>query len=135
MNCDDLDLLNRMTEQLLELYRSSSSQPESIQSEDQEYDEESAVNEWYDELPEDYIDETVEYLQDLDIDPEQAQAMDALSYTYDADSVQRAILAAGQGVYEGNMSMADAIIEITDTYGEPAAFAAYVELHSLLNNG
>ena len=132
LNCEDLDVLNQMTEKLLELYRSNQDAPQVIDEDDHR---QASIDEWYEELPDDFIEGTIEHLQDTEFSAQQAGEMDALAHTYDEGSVHRAILEVGQDVYNGSISMSEAIIEISDAYGEPAAIAAYLELHSLLNHG
>ena len=65
---------------------------------------------------------------------EDVNLMSSLEYTYEENTPHRDILTAGQLVASGDLSIATAIEQICDTYGEAAATAAYIQLNHDLNN-
>ena len=99
-------------------------------SDESEFDE---VDEWYDSLSDEVLDETVEAILDMDITADEVQRMGEMATQYDEDSAQNAILMAGQLVGLGRMTIEDAIDEITETFGESRAAAAYFELSNRFN--
>ena len=137
---NDLDAINRFYERLLPLYRQAlAEQQQPQQSPDDADDEEynkgnDQIEEWFDELPDEFIDATVDELYETDFDSSKVQIMDSLSTQYEPNSAHFEILQAGQQIANGSMTVDDAIDQITSEFGEAVAAAAYIELQHMITN-
>lgn len=136
---NDLDAINKFYDRLLPLYHQAMAEmnkplPQSKET-DEEYQEgNDQIEDWYEELPDEFIDAAVDGLYETEFDSEQVQIMDSLSTQYEPNSAHFEILQAGQQIAQGNLSIDDAIDQITTEYGEAVATAAYIELQHMISN-
>ena len=99
----------------------------------EETDTDSQIEEWYEGLSDEFIDEQVDKLYDQEFSSQDVELMSTLQTQYEPDSPHHNILYAGQQIANGVISVEEAIDLVTQEYGEAAAVAAYVELQHLIN--
>lgn len=136
VNSGNLDQIHEGLEFLLEQYEeflAQGSEPQEFDPDEDQYDESSdQVQEWFDSIDDEVIDDAVDSVFEFDYSPETAAQLDAMLPAYPDTSPQAAILLAGIEISEGTLEVSDAMNLILDTYGEAQAFAAYAELMTQL---
>ena len=136
----DLDAINRFYERLMPLYHKAMAESQESQQQPEPTDEEDLENingnieEWFDNLSDDFIDGVVDDLYEQNFTSEQVQIMDSLSAQYDDDSAHHDILEFGQQIAQGVMTLDDAIETLIASYGEAVTAAAYIELQHMITN-
>ena len=133
---NDLDAINRFYERLLPLYRQAVAE-QSQQSESYEYDDtdadDSELTEWYEDLSDDLIADTVdEIMETTEFSDEQIHMMGTLSDDFEEGTPENQILLAGQLIAQGELSPSDAMEQIIEMYGEAEAARAYFYLQNKL---
>ena len=135
INSGDLDKVHNQIQWLLDRYQTEVEADEAIRPNDSEdTDPYEAIEDWYDELTDELVDATVGELLETSFSEDEATEMEHMMSTYDEGTAQSAVLEMGVAIARGEISQADAIRQVTDSFGEARAFAAYLELQQLFNS-
>lgn len=93
----------------------------------------SEAENFFAELSDEFIGETVDHLLDNPIDENDASLMSELADSYDETTAENFILTCGQMVHAGELTMKEAIQDVIDVFGEADASFAYFKLQEQLN--
>ena len=137
----DLKTMNEFYERLMPLYRQAVAEQQHPQQspdltdDDGEFKSDNVdVEEWFDELSDDFIDSTVNSLYETEFDADSVEIMDSLATQYEPGGAHFEILQVGQQIANGSLTVDDAIDQITSEFGEAMAAAAYIELQHMIAN-
>ena len=130
INSGDLDKVHNQIQWLLDRYQTEAEAEANPAPEESS----NAIEDWYDELDDNLVEGTVNGLLETTYSEDEASEMEHMMSTYDEGSVQSSILEMGVAIARGEISQADAIMSVSQTYGEAEAFAAYLELQRLFNS-
>ena len=106
--------------------------PVEEEEEGDDLDPNNPVHQWYDELDQDFVDNEVQSILTTEYSYEDALLMEQVQYDYEAGTVHGDILIVGQQIASGEVTAQEALDQIIQMYGEPAAAAAYVQLQQVL---
>jgi hypothetical protein len=85
-------------------------------------------DEWFSELPQETVDENINYLMSLEFDSEDAEEFANYSNNYAQGSPEHAILTKFVDVAFGKNTMEDAMNEVASRHGMTTTFAAFTQL-------
>ena len=127
---NDLARINQLSEQLLEMYKERLDEvPQS-----EEYSDDTEVDEWYESLDDDLIENTVDEIMESDFTEDHVRAMGTLTDNYQEGTVERDILLSGLLIAHGELDATTAMDTIFNKYGEAEAARAYFMLQEQLQN-
>ena len=126
---DDPDRMHIAVQQLLDQYQLLGD----IQTEEPETEEESAVQQWFDELPDELFNSEVESVINREYSVDEAETMADIAQSFEHGSVEHSILSAGVDIAFGKADTESVIRQLSDRYGMPAVAAAYLELQEAIN--
>jgi hypothetical protein len=137
VEANDWDQVMPFIEQMAAQYSAAGGQIESPEvedaTEDDDGDPEAYVENWFEQIADEEIDEAVDGLYDMDFSEDSAGAFLDVIHDYEAGSCAHAILSAGISLSNGSLDIETAIDAITSEYGDALAYATYLELEDTLN--
>ena len=89
------------------------------------------VEEWYENLPQEEVNQQLEELQQQEFNPHTAEQFVELAQDFDKGSVEHQMLKAGVDISFGKATLQQAMESLIETYGEAATVAAYFKLNSM----
>lgn len=95
--------------------------------------EEETVNQWFEELPQDYVDNEMQEISNTTYTIEQAEQMAEAARNYAPGSVEHGILAAGVDMAFGKEQFSEASKRLMFEHGAAKLAAGYMNLKHLLN--
>jgi hypothetical protein len=133
---EDLDAVNAFFDRLIPLYHEHGeallNQEDTKSQEELEEEYEDSLDEWYVNLDsEGVIDQTLKELQNTTFTNDDISTMNAAMSQ--VDGIQAEVLAMGIAVGNGEISMEEAILELSQEYGDSAVTAAYFNVLNLIN--
>ena len=116
----DIDRFHQLMEFLLDQHQQYS--PEQAESD---------VQQWFDALPQEELDQSFEELQQHSFTPDTAEQFVELAQSYQPSSVEHSMLKAGVDISFGKVSIEQAMQSLIKQYGEAETVAAYYKLNAL----
>ena len=126
----DTNSLNEAFDWLSGEYEAALDAPEEDIEEDTDPE---AIEDWFEEIPDEVIDDQLDHLLNLEIGESEVEQLESAAQYFDAGTPESAIIMYGIAVANGQLSIEDAIEQVTSSYGEAAAFKAYTQLQQILN--
>ena len=113
----------------------SSEYAESTEQEEQDLEDTdpSDVDEWFDSIDDEVLDAEVDQLLTTEFGEDEVEALEYAAQFFDSGSTESAIIMYGLSVANGEISIEDAIEQVTSNYGEAASYLAYRQLQQLFN--
>lgn len=131
VEAQDLQGLNEKLDTLMNLYQAAATQPD--KDDVPQEDNSENLSEWYDQIDDSTLDGLTDQLFEMELGESEAAAMEQAAENFAPDSAEAAILQAGIDISNGLSSVEEALQDICDQYGEPAALSAYLRLVQVLN--
>ena len=133
VDSENLSDINAGADRLVAMYLEATNTPEVANDSHEEDDSNEAVSEWFDNLSDDFIDNTLDDISNASYTPDQVDAFEELAQSYDDSSIEAAILSLGASIGRGELSGDDAIAWALENFSEADLAAAYVQLSHQLN--
>ncbi len=119
---DDMDHFHEMLEQLQDFYNSQSHE-----------EPKSSTDEWFDQFPQEIVDQQIEYIQESSVTHEQADVLASIHSEYNTGSAEDFIIRAGVDLAYGMADPQELISKAVDQFGPAEAFKAYTAIQKRLN--
>jgi hypothetical protein len=123
----DTNSLNEAFDWLSGEYEAALDAPE------EETEEVTEIDDWFETVSDEVLDAEIDNLLSAEFGESEVEQLESAAQYFDAGTAESAIIMYGLSVAAGQISMEDAIEQVTSSYGEAATYHAYTQLQQLLN--
>jgi hypothetical protein len=137
IDSDDLNQLNQAIEWLANQYAEANAEAlaeASVTSEEESLEDTDPtdVDEWFETISDEVIDAELDTLLTYEFGEQEAEQLESAAQYFDANTTEASVIMYGIAVANGQVSIEDAIQQVTDSYGESEAYRAYLALQQYL---